>query len=73
MLSFTWEIRPEAQYAAYAGQGEKEPKPLPGLEKEKKPNVLFIAPSVKGAYRLFVYVYDGNNHFSTANTPFFVE
>ncbi|HAQ21320.1 MAG TPA: hypothetical protein DCR40_19125 [Prolixibacteraceae bacterium] len=72
-LTYKWEIRPEAVYASYAGQGEKEPKPLPGLISEEKTDIRFIAPAEKGAYRLFVYVFDGKGHFSTANLPFWVE
>jgi hypothetical protein len=72
-LSFYWEVRPEAVYASYAGQGEKEPKPIPGLILDQKKAISFIAPKEKGAYRLFVYVTDCNNQFSTANLPFLVE
>jgi hypothetical protein len=71
-LTFKWEIRPEAVYASYAGQGEKVPKPVPGLIKDGKYTVSFLAPAVKGAYRLFVYAFDGKGHFSTANLPFMV-
>lgn len=72
-LFYEWEIRPEAVYAAYAGQGEKVPEPLKGLVSEKKAAISFTAPKEKGAYRLFVYVKDGQGHFSTANLPFYVE
>ena len=72
-LSFNWEVRPEAVYASYAGQGEKEPKPIPGLIEDQKMTIRFTAPKEKGAYRLYVYVSDGNNQFSTANLPFLVE
>lgn len=30
-MKYQWEIRPEAKYAAYAGQGEKVPEPVPEL------------------------------------------
>ncbi|MCA1758570.1 MAG: hypothetical protein LC658_02280, partial [Bacteroidales bacterium] len=72
-LFYNWEVRPEAVYASYAGQGEKEPKPIPGLIGDQKMNISFTAPKEKGAYRLFVYVTDGNKQFSTANLPFLVE
>lgn len=71
-LSYKWEIRPEARYAAYAGQGEEVPRPVPGLIKLHSDQITFMPPSETGAYRLFVYVYDGNGHFSTGNLPFYV-
>ncbi|HTE23775.1 glycoside hydrolase family 2 TIM barrel-domain containing protein [Flavitalea sp.] len=73
ILQFTWEIRPEAQYASYAGQGEKEPQPIAGLTDKKGNKIQFTTPPTKGAYRLFVYVTDKYNHSSSANTPFYVE
>jgi hypothetical protein len=72
VLNYEWEIRKEASYAAYAGQGEKEPQPLPGLIEMKGSDIYFATPLEEGAYRLFVYVYDGKGKFSTANLPFFV-
>jgi len=71
-LTYKWEIRPEANYASYAGQGEKVPEPVRGLISGSREVIDFKTPSHSGAYRLFVYVYDGHGHFSTANLPFFV-
>jgi hypothetical protein len=71
-LTYRWEIRPEAVYASYAGQGEKEPQPISGLIHEEKASISFTAPKEKGTYRLFVYVFD-KERFSTANLPFWVE
>jgi hypothetical protein len=71
-LTYRWEIRPEAVYASYAGQGEKEPQALSGLIQEAKSSINFKVPAEKGAYRLFVYVFDGER-FSTANLPFWAE
>ncbi len=72
-LTYQWELRPEAVYASYAGQGEKVPDPLAGLIDEEKGVIQFTAPKDKGAYRLFVYAYDGKGHFSSANLPFLVK
>lgn len=72
-LSYKWEIKPEAKYASYAGQGEVAPKPLPGLVTGNDSNVSFKAPAEQGAYRLFVYAFDNKGHFSTANLPFLVK
>jgi len=71
-IVYKWEIRPEAKYAAYAGQGEKVPEPVPDLITGSGAMITFKAPSSSGAYRLFVYAYDDHGHFSTANLPFFV-
>jgi|WetSurMetagenome_2_1015567.scaffolds.fasta_scaffold02278_2 hypothetical protein len=71
-LTYRWEIRPEAKYASYAGQGEKVPQPVPGLITGQADRISFKAPSPSGAYRLFVYVRDGHGHFSTGNLPFYV-
>ena len=71
-LTYGWEIKPEAKYASYAGQGEEVPHPVSGLVSSQAAEISFKAPSVSGAYRLFVYTYDGHGHFSTANLPFYV-
>ena len=73
VLTYLWEIRPEAVYASYAGQGEKTPPVLQGLIQNQDKIIRFSVPKKKGAYRLYVYVTDGNNQFSTANLPFLVE
>jgi len=71
-LTYKWEIRPEADYASYAGQGEKVPEPLKDLIAGETEEISFKAPILAGPYRLFVYTYDNHGHFSTANLPFFV-
>lgn len=71
-LSYRWEIRPEAVYASYAGQGEEVPEPLNGLITGQTASITLRAPFAHGPYRLFVYAYDDYGHFSTANLPFFV-
>jgi hypothetical protein len=72
ILTYKWEIRPEAKYASYAGQGEAVPKPVQRLIALHSVKIDFTTPSESGAYRLFVYVYDGKGHFSTGNLPFYV-
>ncbi|GEM_PF-313588 len=68
--TYRWEIRPEAVYASYAGQGEKVPEPIPGLAVGESARISFTAPSKPGPYRLFGYTYDNKGHFSTVNLPF---
>jgi len=72
-LTYSWEIKPEAKYASYAGQGELAPQPVPGLVSGSGKDVTFKAPADAGAYRLFVYAFDNKGHFSTANLPFLVK
>jgi hypothetical protein len=36
-------------------------------------NLMFIAPKTEGAYRVFVFVRDGQGNAATANIPFYVK
>lgn len=80
-LVFEWEIRPEADYADYAGQGEQTPPTMDDLiigsapaesEAGQTARLSFRAPSRPGPYRVYAYAYDGHNHYATANRPFWV-
>ena len=45
---------------------------MPGCIKSRKGNMVkFRAPRTEGAYRLFVWIYDGNDHVGYANMPFY--
>jgi hypothetical protein len=73
-MNIQWEIRPEAKYSSYAGQGESTPEIVPGsiMENNKK-QIAFRSPASKGAFRIYVFIYDGKGHFATANFPFYVK
>jgi len=56
------------------GDFESKPKTVAGLiEDPKRAEIKFKAPLRPGAYRLFMYAFDGNGHAAHANIPFLVE
>jgi hypothetical protein len=73
-LTARWELLPEATDLSQGGDRESRPKSIPGLLKASGlKNGELTAPEKPGAYRLFVYVSDGNNNVATANIPFYVK
>jgi hypothetical protein len=73
-LSFRWEIMRESEAKQAGGDKEDVPELLPGLVDSSGPaEVQVKAPAEPGAYRLFVYVYDGQGHAGHANIPFLVK
>ena len=71
-VEIKWEIRHEAIYAAYAGQGEKTPELVEGLIKQNgKKEIIFSTPEPPGPYRIYVYMFDDQGHYATANKPFY--
>jgi len=73
-LAFEWQIMHEVPRAGYAGMGEKHGKPMAELIQEAADGRLrFVAPREEGAYRVFVFVRDGQGNAATANIPFYVE
>jgi hypothetical protein len=70
-LEYKWEILAEGTNFPYGGGGEKRQPSIPNLIlNQNSSKITFRAPNKEGSYRLFVYVYDGKNHFATANIPF---
>ena len=67
-LNLQWEIRKEA----WAEVEEQQPVEQDLVIKKANKKVTFKAPEKEGPYRLFVYVTDGENNFSTTNIPFYV-
>ncbi|MFY0624846.1 MAG: hypothetical protein JXR07_01030 [Reichenbachiella sp.] len=73
-LTYRWEIKPESKETTEGGDHEDEIASLDGLTNQgANQNLDFTSPSYPGAYRLFVYAYDGNGHAAHANIPFFVK
>lgn len=72
-LTYKWEIIKEGTKFPYGGNGEAKGAMIPNIIRDNTlPNIQFKAPVEKGPYRLFVYAYDGYNHFATTNIPFYV-
>ncbi len=73
-LQYHWEIRHESQAAQEGGDHEEIPEALTGLmEHDDTEQLVIKAPAEAGAYRLFVYVRDGQGSAGHANIPFLVE
>jgi hypothetical protein len=73
-LTYSWEVLEESKDLRGGGDIETRPKSVPGtIEDGKKSEITVKAPEKPGAYRLFVYVFDGKNHAAHANIPFFVD
>jgi hypothetical protein len=74
-LKYVWQVIPESTDKKTGGDAERAPSPLKGifnkstLDKEK---VDFISPQKPGQYRLFLFIFDGNNNVATGNIPFIV-
>ena len=74
VLDYVLEIMPESTDKRAGGDKEKEPEAIQIEILEKSETAAKIeAPRVSGAYRLFIYVYDGNKNVATANIPFYVK
>ncbi|GAB5473095.1 MAG: glycoside hydrolase family 2 TIM barrel-domain containing protein [Maribacter sp.] len=72
-LTFHWQIMRESQSTKTGGDAEYIPEKMKGLFREPLVDFTsFRAPKQKGAYRLFIYVEDGNKHTAHANIPFYV-
>lgn len=72
-LNYNWEIYEESKEKKEGGDWEPKPAVIPNTVIDGKTRALYFkAPEKPGAYRMFVYAYDGHNHVATANAPFYV-
>ena len=72
-VTYKWEVRPESSAKEVGGDREVIPDVIEGLIVDPTAaQATVIAPEESGAYRLFVYVYDGKGHAAHANLPFYV-
>lgn len=73
-LTWSWEVLEESTDLKSGGDWESRPKAVAGLIHDpKKDQVALQAPTRPGAYRLFVYAFDGKGHAAHANIPFLVD
>lgn len=72
-LTFRWFVMSEATDLGHGGDQESVPDTLEGLiQNAASAEAILTAPGETGAYRLFVYVYDGRGGAGHANIPFYV-
>jgi hypothetical protein len=72
-LRYRWEVMAESDATQQGGDVEAVPPVLPvKIEVATTAHPVVTTPHSPGAYRLFVYVYDGAGHAGHANIPFLV-
>ena len=73
-LTYSWEIMEESSAQSTGGDFEEQPKKLPGMLTTGAAGEAQIkAPVQQGAYRLFVYAFNGHGQAAYANIPFYVD
>ena len=73
-LTYSWQIKKESDATQVGGDYEEAISSLDNLITDPTmQNVQLLAPQQAGAYRLFVYAYDGHGHAAHANIPFYVD
>ena len=74
-LNYRWEVLPEPTKVGEGGDFEARPKAVEnGISRTVNGGQATLkAPGKEGAYRLFIYITDGNNNVATANLPFYVK
>jgi hypothetical protein len=72
-IRYSWQVKPESDAKQLGGDFEESIANLDGLITDPATKDIELkAPAKPGAYRLFVYAYDGQGHAAHANIPFYV-
>lgn len=74
-LEYEWVVRRESSDKQHGGAFERAPEDVPGciVSGEGSGSISISVPGEPGAYRLHVYVRDGQGGAGTANIPFHVK
>ena len=73
-LEYRWEMMRESEATEEGGDKEEIPEVIAErIDDPGKAYITVTAPDDPGAYRLFVYVYDGQGSAGHANVPFYVQ
>jgi hypothetical protein len=72
-IRYLWKIRSESSSDNVGGDHEYVPAIVDGVINIQDAVIELIAPEKSGAYRLFVYAFDGNENAAHANIPFYVK
>lgn len=73
-LRYFWEVLEESTDLKTGGDHESKPKAVPNvISNPRKHEITLRAPAKPGAYRLFVYAFDGKGKAAHANIPFHVD
>jgi hypothetical protein len=72
-LFYNWVVMRESTETKEGGDEEEVPEHLGIIGSASQSDIKISSPTEEGAYRLFVYVYDGKGHAAHANVPFYVK
>lgn len=71
-LRYEWELLPESTDIRAGGDAEARPDAVRiSPIRDENGTLVLRAPRIVGAYRMFVYAYDGHGNVATANFPFY--
>jgi hypothetical protein len=72
-LRYEWELLPESTDIRAGGDAETRPDAVAlSVVRQAGGTLAIRVPRQEGAYRMFVYAYDGAGNVATANFPFYV-